>query len=314
MPKPKFNPPAPNQSTTFETVSPVWLLRALAITLFSILLLFYLTYATLFYFGQWQLVLHPSRQVTQTPASVSLPYEAINFGTDRTGQPQLTGWFIPAAPPTALTNNSRYQNFTILYLHNATGSLSETVSQLAELHSIGINIFAIDYRGYGYSAPNHPTQSRMTDDTAAAFDYLLNTRHLLPTQIIPFGDGVGASLAASLAAQHRAVPAVILRNPPTNVLADVDHDPRSRLLPTHLIFNQRFQIAPTLADLKTPKLLIAAGTADATRPINDLFRSAASPKLSITIITSPSDSTATTQTISALTRFLDDYLSTTPTI
>jgi pimeloyl-ACP methyl ester carboxylesterase len=293
-------PAAPRHSAPphgeFEQVSPLWLLRAFALIIFTIAACFYLTYASLFYFGQWQLVLHPSRQIVETPANRGLAFESIRFGIDASGQPQLTGWWIPAA------TGSRYENFTLLYLHGADGSLSDTATDIANLHALGVNLFTIDYRGYGESAAIHPNELRMTEDTESAYAYLTNTRHLQPAQIIPFGDGVGATLAAKLAASHQAVPAVILRNPPVNILVDAEHDSRSRLLPVRLIFHERFEITSILADLKIPKLLIAT---DGSIPSNNLFHSAADPKISVTLASGASQSSDTRD---ALTRFLDEYL------
>ena len=58
----------------------------------------YLTLCLLFYQGQWQVVFHPSRTITATPATVGLKYDAISFDYTGTGAAQLTGWWIPAGP------------------------------------------------------------------------------------------------------------------------------------------------------------------------------------------------------------------------
>jgi len=296
-PQPAATPAEPH---IYDDVPAAWLLRALVLTFAAMALMLYLIYATLFYFGQWQIVLHPSHTLAATPASA---YEPLRFGVDATGQPQLTGWWIPADP------NSRYANFTLLYLHSGDGSLADTLLTLHSLHSLGINLFAIDYRGFGQSSGGHPTESTMNADSTAAFNYLVDTRHILPTQIIAFGDGMGATLAARLASAHQAMPAVILRNPPVNLLAVAAHDSRSRLLPTALLFHERFTIAPTLATLSTPKLLLASSDDPS---LAALFHTAASPKHEVTLPATVTPAQAADEFSAAITRFLDDNLSLPP--
>jgi pimeloyl-ACP methyl ester carboxylesterase len=262
----------PSRSST-----PSGSLKALALSLLAALLCAWLTACLLFYQGEWQLILHPSRTPSndpaQTPAALNLPFDPIRFDAAETGQPRLTAWWLPASPastskPTtapALTTPPRYAAFTILYLHGGSGSLSDTLPTLARLHAIGLNIFAIDYRGFGASdPPTHPTASRMAQDTAAALDYLTATRHIPAHSIIPFGEGLAAALAASLAAQHPELPAVILSNPVPDPAAIAAAARPTRLIPVRLLFRNRFDIATPLSTLTTPKLLIAGPAPSAT--------------------------------------------------
>jgi hypothetical protein len=198
---------------------------------------------------------------------------------------------------------------TVLYLHDGSQSLSATVPALARLHQAGINIFAIDYRGFGQSdASAHPTEARMAQDTAAALDYLTATRHVPTANIVPYGVGLGASLAAALAVKHPEIPAVILDNPDPDPTATAVESHPSGVIPVRLIFRERFEIAAPLANLPTPKLLIAGGPnaaqgADEIRALQMLFRNAHSPSLSVTL--PPTRYEVAYQT--ALSRFLDQY-------
>jgi pimeloyl-ACP methyl ester carboxylesterase len=306
--------------TTVEVVHPLWLLKALAVTLLVALLCAWLTACLLFYQGEWQLVLHPSRAITQTPAALNLPFDSIRFDAAETGQPRLTGWWLPASPLStaaqatqpALASPPRYAEFTILYLHGGSGSLSDALPALARLHAAGLNVFAIDYRGYGASEPTHPTESRMAEDTAAALDYLTGTRHIPVHSIIPYGEGLAAALAASLAAEHPELPAVVISNPVPDAAAIAAAARPTRLVPVRLLLRDRFDIATPLATLTTPKLLLADAPepdpkhADAAglRATEALFHRAASPTIFVTLL--PADYDAIYQ--DSLTRFLDQYL------
>ena len=277
------NPPAnaQTQKAPPEVVDPIWLVKAIGLTLLAALVCGYLTLCLLFYQGQWQLVLHPSRS-TLAPANITgAPFQTVHFGVDETASPQLTGWLIPAAP------DARYAAYTVFYLPGGDGSLADATPTLSALHDIGINIFAFDYRGYGQSSPTRPNQKRMTEDAASAWQYLTVSRALPGSHVILFGTGVGGALAAQLASSHAEVPAIILEAPRPDVIQSVLADPRTKSLPVHLLFHENFEIATPTATLKTPKLfLLSPGPADstATTPgIDRLTSLAAPPKMISTL-------------------------------
>jgi pimeloyl-ACP methyl ester carboxylesterase len=291
-----------------EVVDPGWLFKAVTLSLLAAMACGYATLCFLYYQGSWQLLLHPDHNVSLTPASVKLAYTDVHFDSSETGQPRLTGWWVPAESSSGM--QSRYSGFTILYLHDGSGSLSAAVPILVQLHRLGLNVFAIDYRGFGASdASVHPSEGRMSEDAEAAFNYLTGTRHIAVDAIVAYGSGLGASLAANLGATHPRLPAVILDNP--------DPDPRetasaqtSRLLPARLLLGRPFDVAQKISTLATPKLLIAGGpnskTSDPdTTRFQSLFKHAASPSFAVTL---PFGNTERYE--ASLRRFLDQYLAT----
>jgi pimeloyl-ACP methyl ester carboxylesterase len=300
--------PAPAAKPPLEVVDPVWLLKALGICFVAALICGYATLCLLFYQGDWQLILHPSHTVDRTPDSAGLAYSAVHFDSTETGQPRLTGWWMPAAQQTGF--QPRFSAFTILYLHDGSGSLSDTIPMLTLLHQTGLNIFAIDYRGFGTSdASAHPSAELMAQDSSAALDYLTGTRHLAANSIVPYGFGIGASLATNLAQAHHDLPAVILDNPNADPASAAIAAHPSDPVPVRLLFGDQFDIATPLASLTTPKLLIAGGPSSTSAPKNDqklqsLFNHAASPR--ITVIFPPT--TSDRMYLDSLSRFLDQYL------
>jgi hypothetical protein len=273
-------------------IDPRWLVKALGLVLALALLCAYGTLCLLYYQGQWQLVLHPSRTVAATPASLGLPFTPLHFGVDATGEPQLTGWSIPAAvtPPSTPT---------VLLLHGADGSASDALPDALLLHNAGLNVLLFDYRGFGTSTGLHPNEDSMQTDAASALNWLTATQHVPPQQIILYGTGIGASLAVQLAAQHPEVGAIILDAPDGDLLDRAAHDPRSRLVPTRLLFNQTFPLAAPLATLTTPKLLI---TYNAARTPSALAN-AANPKTTLEL-----PSPAAPALLPAIQRFVDEYV------
>lgn len=288
-------------NSTAELVDPVWMLKAIGVAVLAAVICGYASLCLLFYQGQWQLVLHPSRS-TPAPASIGgSPFQTIHFGVDESAAPQLTGWWLPSAA------DARHAAYTVLYLPSGDGSLADATPTLAALHALGINVFAFDYRGYGQSAPGRPSQRRMTEDAASAWQYLTVSRTLPPGRIILFGDGVGCALATGLAQTHSEAPAVILQSPRPDLLQAVLADTRTRTIPVRALFHERFDIATPLAALKTPKLLLLSSPALGATPleVQQMAVAAASPKIVSSLQTHDIGGALYRDQI---TRFLDEYL------
>ncbi len=210
----------------------------------------YVTLCGLFYRGQWQLVLHPAR-TSAAPASIEgAPLEVVRFGAAATGVPQLTGWWIPA------DQGAPHAQLTMLFLPGGDGSLAGDGKRLGELHRAGVSIFAIDYRGYGQSADQHPSQQSMTEDANSAWEYLTGSRGIESDRIIPYGRGLGCALALALAESHGSIPALVLDAPDFEVDRRVRQDPRSRMIPVRLLFHDRFDLAAGLEAVRAPKLIL----------------------------------------------------------
>ena len=221
-----------------------WILKALAVVFIAAFLCAYATICILFSRSQWQLVLHPSHTITTTPASLNLPFTELHFGVDTSGLPQLTGWWIPAAssPPATPTSH------TALILHAADGDIANALPSAQLLHAQNLNVLLFDYRGYGHSLGQHPTESTMEADATTALTYLTTTRSIPPSDIVLYGTGLGASLAVHLCAQNPQLPALILQSPDGDLTQRAAHDPRSRIIPFHLLFNQPFPLSQPLAN------------------------------------------------------------------
>jgi pimeloyl-ACP methyl ester carboxylesterase len=230
------------------TVSGRWLLKAVPLTVAAAALCGWLTLCLLFWQGAWQLLYRPVQSVTRTPASLSLPYEPVAFAATEAGRPRLAGWWIPAGP------GARYPATTVLYLHGQSGNLGDTVDALATLHSVGVNVLAFDYRGYGQSQPAHPSEKNWLQDVDWALAYLTATRHVAPGSIVLDGRELGADLALEAAAAHPELAGVVLESPLPSPVDALFSDPRARMVPARLLFHDRFDPVAPAAGLRIPSL------------------------------------------------------------
>jgi uncharacterized protein len=280
-------------------VSGRWILGALLIVLGAALLCAWGTLCLLYWQGSWQLLYHPKAEITRTPAAAGLPFEEVKFAATETGTNRLTGWWLPA-------DNAR---FTLLYLHGADGNLSDTVDALAAFHAQGLNVFAVDYRGYGKSqsaqpAENKPSEKQLRQDAEWSLSWLTVTRQIPAKTVIVAGTGLGADLAAELAADHSELAGVLLEEPPQDATGAIFADSRSRLVPTHWLVQDRYDLKAAAASLNVPSLwLLTRQTGSAATDAPAAYAAARKQK-SAAWLTSPG--TADPHFAETLKRWLDD--------
>ncbi len=288
----------PNYQTEApEIVDPSWLVKAMGAVLALGLVCAYVSICLLFYFQQAQLLLHPSRTLTATPAREGLPFRPVRFGDDVAGQPRLSGWWIPSDQPS---------DPTVLVLHGQDGSMSDAVPTAKALHDARLNVLLFDYRGYGESAGRRPQQAAMQADADAALAYLTSTRHVPITSLLVYGDHLGASLAVALCAKTPLLAGVILESADGDTATRVQADQRSHIVPIALLFHERFPLADPLRSLHTPKLLISYTNGS---PPLDAQR-AADPKMTVEL---PKNAGGP-QLTNAVRRFLDTYVQHPPSL
>ncbi len=253
---PRSSKPSP-AATQLPIISPRWLITAIGLTFAAAALCAWASLCLLFWQGSWQLLYHPKSTVIRTPASIGLQYDPVGFAATEIGQLRLQGWWIPAAP------GARFSHYTVLYLHGQDGNLGDTVDALARLHSLGVNVFAFDYRGYGQSQFAHPKEARLRQDTNWALDYLTATRRIDPHTIILNGNQLGANLALETAAAHPQLAGVVLVSPLQHPMSAIFNDPRARLLPARLLARDRYDLDTAAAALRIPSLWLLLPDANA---------------------------------------------------
>jgi uncharacterized protein len=235
-------------TTPAPTVSGRWLLTAVGIAVAGAALCAWGALCLLFWQGSWQLLYHPTSAVTRTPANLGLAFDAVGFATTQAGEPRLKGWWIPAAA------DAKFGRYTVVYLHGQNGNLGDTVDELAALHALGLNALAFDYRGYGRSEFERPSEARWREDAESALSYLTATRHVSAGTIVLDGKDLGADLALEVAAAHPELAGVVVESPLNAPMQVIFNDPRARMVPAHALVRDRFDGDAPAAMLKIPSL------------------------------------------------------------
>lgn len=141
-------------------------------------------------------IFYPTKTVELTPQALDIAFEDIYIKAE--GNILINSWFIPY-------NNAKY---TLIFFHGNAGNIGHRLDKISLLREIGLNIFIIDYRGYGRSR-GIPCEKGLYSDATSAYEYLTNARKIPPSQIILYGESLGSAAAINLAAKS-AVKAIIL--------------------------------------------------------------------------------------------------------
>ncbi len=100
---------------------------------------------------------------------------------------------------------------TVLVAHGNGGDRASRLPLAEALTKRGMNVFLLEYRGYGGN-PGRPTEPGLVEDGAAAYRYLVDEAGVPPNRLLYFGESLGTAVVARLARVHPPA-GVILRSP-----------------------------------------------------------------------------------------------------
>jgi uncharacterized protein len=211
-----------------------------------------------------EFVYAPTSFVKKTPRDVGMPYDSIALTSD--DGVTIQGWFIPAQPsdqPPA-TNAAP---LTLLYFHGRAGNLSDSLEKIHLFHDMGLDVFAIDYHGYGTSGGT-PTESALTGDAMAAYFYLIDKRNVKLDRLYLCGEDLGAAVAIDLAT--RVAPAgLITEGANASILQKVEDD--WPLIPWQYVLLNQFDAVKKIGEVHVPVLMFHSSD-DELVPYNDSQR------------------------------------------
>jgi alpha-beta hydrolase superfamily lysophospholipase len=175
----------------------------------------------------------------------------------------------------------------ILYLHGARWSLTGQLFRIEELRDFGFSVLAIDYRGFGKSDGDTPTEKSVYEDAHVAWKWLA-ARQPDPERRYIYGHSLGGAVAVDLAASLSAAGAAtetpaaagLIIESSFTTLEDMAKSLTYPWLPVGLLLSQKFDSMSKMAKVKLPVLIVPGG-ADRFVPVpfsEALYPAATGPK------------------------------------
>ena len=101
-------------------------------------------------------------------------------------------------------SSGAHPNVTMLYFHGQTNNIGTSWPRVELLYPLGVNLAAVDPRGYGLST-GEPSERGIHDDVQAVWDQLPAKAGVEPAEFIIYGRSLGAAFAIDLAAVRTPV-------------------------------------------------------------------------------------------------------------
>lgn len=192
----------------------------------------------------------PSRDVLRTPAELGVPYDQCFIDTPDGAR--LSAWHLRPPQPRA----------SILYFHGNGGNLGALSEILSIFYRHGLQVFAVDYRGYGWST-GRPTEEGLYEDAISTVRHFQANFKSDQIPLIYWGRSLGGSIAAYAAGQF----------PPTGLILETSFPSKSSLLEDYPRFRPfgpfsrcRFDTVQHLSQHHFP-VLVVHGDRDRTVPL-----------------------------------------------
>lgn len=156
----------------------------------------------------------------------------------------------------------------MLFLHGARRDVGRNTYRVEQMRELGFSVLAIDYRGFGNSTDELPSETGVVEDAAAAWRWL-GDHHETQARYV-YGHSLGGAVAVQLASHLAEGPAadepkgVIVEGTFTSI-NDMFHTFKWGWLPISMLITERFDSLAEVARIKAP-LLVVHGSADSLVP------------------------------------------------
>ena len=171
----------------------------------------------------------------------------IDFQSSTTGEPaRLHGLWLGGAPETTDTP-------VLLYLHGARYNVAGSAPRIQRMHELGFSVLAIDYRGFGKSGGELPSEASAYEDARAAWQWL-GARQPGQARYL-FGHSLGGAIAIHLASEVDDAAGLIIESSFTS-LSDVVASFSFGWSAVRRFITQRFDAAQKIGAVRAPVLVV----------------------------------------------------------
>jgi alpha-beta hydrolase superfamily lysophospholipase len=147
----------------------------------------------------------------------------------------------------------------LLFLHGARQHLGRSAYRVEQMRELGFAVLAVDYRGFGASTDELPSETGVVEDAAAAWRWL-ESRHPGRARYV-FGHSLGGAIAVQLAArladaQTASAPSGVIVEGTFTSIGDMFGTFKWGWLPISLLITERFDSLAAVPRIKAPLLVV----------------------------------------------------------
>jgi len=121
---------------------------------------------------------------------------------------RLHGWYCTPLRCASGVGVPVPSDMVLLWFHGNAGNITHRYDMIRTMMELPVQVFIIDYRGYGKSE-GKPSERGLYLDSRGAWDYLVNERRIAPEKIVIFGKSLGGVPAIDLATQADAAGLIV---------------------------------------------------------------------------------------------------------
>ncbi|MFC5607956.1 alpha/beta hydrolase [Variovorax soli] len=227
---------------------------------------------------QREWIFQPSDRSWGNTASMTAGMEDvwIDFKSSITGEPaRLHGLWLGGKPESTDTP-------VLLYLHGARFNVAGSAPRIQRMHELGFSVLAVDYRGFGKSTKELPSEDTAREDAQAAWTWLA-ARHPQQRRYI-FGHSLGGAIGIDLASRVKDESGTIVEGTFTSI-SDVVSSFKWGWLPFQPFITQPFDSLARVKDIGSPLLVVHGSLDDLIRPElgRKLYEAATGPKMFVLV-------------------------------
>jgi hypothetical protein len=188
---------------------------------------------------QRQLIYHPFLTIVATPQDYGLEYHQLRLQSDAGVEFDI--WQIPAGT----------SRISVVHFHGNADNISTNLDTYKTLHELGINVYAVEYRGYGKST-GKPSEKGITADVAVFAAYLRSVLDTNSSVVIAMGRSLGGAVAVKFARVY-PVRGLILEST-FSCMSDVASQ-AFPFLPVSVILREQYNSEAIVRELQVPVLV-----------------------------------------------------------
>lgn len=151
----------------------------------------------------------------------------------------------------------------LLFLHGARWDVRASAPRMRDLHALGFSVLGLDYRGFGLSSPELPSEALAAEDAQAAWLWLSSMYPGSKRYI--YGHSLGAAIAVRLAHDVVDESGLIVEGAFTST-ADVFRSYRLGWVPITSFITQTFDSASRIGRVGSPVLVVHGGNDSMVKP------------------------------------------------